>query len=113
MYYFTPTIAEVCKQMGIRALLGQAVLDFKAPDFDTPVQAIEATKELINSTVQNSCVQIIPAPHSPYTCNAGILQQCRKLANEYNVPLHIHVSETIVEYNTSLATHNLTRCIIE
>jgi len=108
MYYFTPTIAEVCKQMGIRALLGQAVLDFKAPDFDTPVQAIEATQELIIKYANHSLVKIIPAPHSPYTCSAEILQQCRKLANEYTIPLHIHVSETIAEYNTSLATHNLT-----
>jgi len=95
MYYFTPTIAEVCKQMGIRALLGQAVLDFKAPDFDTPVQAIEATQELIIKYANHSLVKIIPAPHSPYTCSAEILQQCRKLANEYTIPLHIHVSELL------------------
>lgn len=108
MYYFTPTIAEVCKSMGMRAILGQAILDFKAPDFDTPMQAIEATKNFVETHKNNPLVQIIPAPHSPYTCNAEVLQACRKLANDFDVPLHIHVSETIAEYNTSLAAHNLT-----
>lgn len=108
MYYFTPTIAEICKEMNMRALLGQAILDFKAPDFDTPTQAIETTKQLIHEYSNNSLVQIIPAPHSPYTCSEEVLRACRQLANDCDVPLHIHVSETIAEYNTSLATHNLT-----
>lgn len=108
MYYFTDTIASICKEMGMRAILGQAILDFKAPDFDTPQQAISHTKEMIQKYEHDELVHVIPAPHSAYTCSADVLQSCRNLANEFNIPIHIHVSETIAEYNTSLATHNQT-----
>jgi 5-methylthioadenosine/S-adenosylhomocysteine deaminase len=42
---------------------------------------------------------IIPAvaPHAPYTCTPEILQACAALAIEFDVPLHIHISETSLE----------------
>jgi 5-methylthioadenosine/S-adenosylhomocysteine deaminase len=42
---------------------------------------------------------IVPAvaPHAPYTCTPEILQACAALASEFDVPLHIHLSETELE----------------
>ena len=38
-----------------------------------------------------------PAPHAPYTCTAEILRACAELAVEFDVPLHTHLSETLLE----------------
>jgi len=42
---------------------------------------------------------IVPAvaPHAPYTCTPEILKACAELANEFDVPLHIHLAETSFE----------------
>ncbi|MCL5421845.1 MAG: amidohydrolase, partial [Nitrospirae bacterium] len=34
------------------------------------------------------------APHALYTCGPDTLKRAKKLADEYNIPLHIHLSET-------------------
>jgi 5-methylthioadenosine/S-adenosylhomocysteine deaminase len=48
---------------------------------------------------------IVPAvaPHAPYTCTEDILQQCSELARKYDVPLHIHISETAQEVESMRA----------
>lgn len=108
MYYHIPAIAEVCEELHIRALLGQAIIDFKAPDFHTPQEAIAATKNLIEQYKNHALIRVIPAPHSPYTCSKELLRKSRELALEYNIPLHIHIAETSAEYATSLELHKKT-----
>ncbi len=105
MYYFTQKVADICEEFGMRAVLAQAILDIKAPDHDTPQQALEHTEELIKKYIDNDLVRVIPGPHSPYTCKESTLTACRELANTYKLPIHIHVSETIAEYNQSLADY--------
>jgi 5-methylthioadenosine/S-adenosylhomocysteine deaminase len=41
-----------------------------------------------------------PAPHAPYTTTPEILRACADLAAEFDVPLHIHLSETALEVET-------------
>jgi 5-methylthioadenosine/S-adenosylhomocysteine deaminase len=108
MYYFQEISAKICTEMGIRAVLGQALIDFPAPDHKTSESGLTYTKNLLNQYKNNSLVSFVPAPHSPYTCQDKLLLESRKLANEYNVPLHIHLSETIAEYNQSLSEFNKT-----
>ncbi|MGH7215520.1 MAG: amidohydrolase family protein, partial [Tepidisphaeraceae bacterium] len=48
-----------------------------------------------------------PAPHAPYTCTAEILRECADLATEFDVPLHIHLSETLLEVEESRKAHGM------
>jgi len=52
---------------------------------------------------------IVPAiaPHAPYTCTDEILQSCAALAVEFDVPLHIHISETSLEVENSRKEHDM------
>ena len=52
---------------------------------------------------------IIPsvAPHAPYSCTVEIMQACADLATEFDVPLHIHISETAQEVVDSRKQHGM------
>ena len=48
-----------------------------------------------------------PAPHAPYTCTPEILRACAELAAEFDVPLHTHLSETLLEVEESRRVHGM------
>ncbi|MBK8807328.1 MAG: amidohydrolase [Bacteroidales bacterium] len=108
MYYFQEKTAEICFLLGMRAVLGQAILDFPAPDFKSSNDALLHTEMLMQKYNNSQLVTIVPGPHSPYTCNKETLIQSRQLANKYNVPLHIHISETMLEYEESIKNNEKT-----
>ena len=108
MYYFEDTVAEICNTMGIRAVLAQAIIDFPAPDYNTPQDTLNFLRKTIPLYKDNSRISIIPGPHSPYTCSPEILQEARTIANTNNTPIHIHVSETHQEYTLCLEKHKKT-----
>ncbi len=108
MYYFEDSVAEVCDKMHIRAVLGQAIIDFPAPDFQNSNESLAAIEKMIEKYKNHPRIDIIPAPHSMYTCKKETIQKARELANKHNLPIHIHVSETEFEYNESLKNHDKT-----
>ncbi|MGC8883209.1 MAG: amidohydrolase family protein [Bryobacteraceae bacterium] len=108
MYYFEHAIAEETQKAGMRAVLGQTIIGFPAPDFKTPQQALEAAERFIRAWRGHPLVTPAVAPHAIYTTDAATLGATRDLANRYGVPVHIHVSETKKENDDSLRQHRLT-----
>lgn len=104
MYYFEHRIAEICREMGIRAMLSEAILDFPTPDFTSPDQSFAYCEELIQQYKDDPLVQIQIGPHAPYTCSDKTLMRARKIANRYNTTCHIHLSETENERATSISS---------
>jgi|WetSurMetagenome_2_1015567.scaffolds.fasta_scaffold52412_2 5-methylthioadenosine/S-adenosylhomocysteine deaminase len=94
MYYFEDTIAEVTSNAGMRGVLGETVLQFPAPDNKTTAEALAYVKRFIEHWKFNSLIIPAVAPHAPYTNTAESLKECKRLADQYSVPLIIHVSET-------------------
>lgn len=105
MYYYENEVATACHQFGIKALLAEGLLDFPVPNSPSPEKGLEFTEKLINKYSADQLVKIAVGPHSPYTCSPELLQEARNLANRYNVPLHIHLSETSQEYDQCLELH--------
>ncbi len=97
MYYFEDQVAEATARAGLRGILGETVIQFPAPDNRTPSEALAYTENFIRRWKGNRLITPAVAPHAPYTNSAGILQQCKTLADKYGVPLTIHVSETTDE----------------
>ncbi|MFQ5944111.1 MAG: amidohydrolase family protein, partial [Anaerolineales bacterium] len=97
MYYFEDTVAEVVAEVGMRGVLGQTVLKFPSPDAEAYEDSLAATREFIERWLGHPLIVPSVAPHAPYTCTEEILQDCTTLAVEFDVPLHIHISETLQE----------------
>jgi 5-methylthioadenosine/S-adenosylhomocysteine deaminase len=94
MYFFTGATAENCKDIGMRAVLGEAVIDFPASVKKT---SEEYFLEFINEYESDDLIIPSIVPHSPYSCSKELLKRIKKLSDEKGLPVHIHISETIDE----------------
>ena len=108
MYYFEDTVAEVTKQAGMRGVLGETVIGFPAPDYKTPQASLAATEQFFKQYANDPLIVPAVAPHAIYTVPNDVLQAARALANRYQKPLEIHVSETKTENDESLAKRKMT-----
>jgi len=108
MYYFEDTVAEVTKQAGLRGVLGESVIGFPAPDYKTPQASLAATEQFFKQYANDPLIVPAVAPHAIYTVPNDVLQAARALANRYQKPLEIHLSETKTENDESLAKRHMT-----
>ncbi len=102
MYYFEDVVAEAAREAGLRAVVGQTVLRFPAPDARTPAGALAFTEKFIRRFRDDPLIVPAVAPHALYTNDDETLKAARALANRYSVPLMIHVSETAVEVDNAV-----------
>ncbi len=101
MYYFEDAIAEETANIGMRALLGQTVLVFPAPDAATYEDALVLCRRFIERWNGHPLIQPAVAPHAWYTGTPEMDRACADLARAYNVPVHTHVAETALEAENS------------
>ena len=107
MYYFEESVAEAAAGAGMRALCGQTVLKFPAPDAASFEDSLARAREFIATWKGHPLIVPAPAPHAPYTCTVEILRACAELAVEFDVPLHTHLAETTFEVETSRREHGM------
>ena len=107
MYYFEDAIAEATAAAGMRALCAQTVLRFPTPDATSYEESLARARDFIQRWRDHPLIVPAPAPHAPYTCTPEILRACAELAVEFDVPLHIHLSETAQEVDDSRRVHGM------
>lgn len=107
MYYFEDEIAAETAVIGMRALLGQTVLIFPAPDAATYEDALVLCRRFIEKWRDHPLIQPAVAPHAWYTGTPEMNRACADLARAYDVPLHTHVSETAFEAQNSLEQNHM------
>ena len=97
MYYYEDSIAEETDLIGMRALLGQTILIFPAPDAATFEEGLIRCRRFIEKWQDHALIRPAVAPHAWYTATPELLRACTDLAMAFDVPLHTHVSETGLE----------------
>src|SRR5918996_1537920 len=107
MYYFEESVAEAAAASGVRALCGQTVLKFPAPDAASFEDSLARARAFISSWKGHPLIVPAPALHAPYTCTVEILRACAELACEFDVPLHTHLAETATEVEGSRRAHGM------
>lgn len=108
MYYFEDHVAQVTRDAGMRAVLGETIIGFPVPDNQTPANALAFTERFIKEFKGDKLITPAVAPHALYTNSRETLQASRELADKYGVPLIIHVSETKKENDDSVAKYGMT-----
>jgi 5-methylthioadenosine/S-adenosylhomocysteine deaminase len=106
MYYYESVIAAEAKRAGLRAVVGETVLDFPAPDNKTWPEAMAYCRKFVKEWQGDRLITPAIAPHSPYTVSEAHLKDVRALATELHAPILIHVSETKNEIETVTKAHN-------
>jgi 5-methylthioadenosine/S-adenosylhomocysteine deaminase len=107
MYYFEDEVAAAAAEAGMRAVCGQTILKFPSPDADTYEKALKASEKFIQKWQNHPLITPAIAPHAPYTTTESILQSATEMAQRYNVPLHIHISETAQEVSDSIRDRSM------
>lgn len=107
MYYFEDIVASAVAEAGMRAVCGQTVLKFPAPDAAAYEDSLSATREFLVHWKGHPLITPSVAPHAAYTTTPEILRACTAMAVEYDVPLQIHISETLEEVEQWRDTYDM------
>ncbi len=107
MYYFPDVVADVAMEAGMRVSVGIIALEVATPWASGPEEYISKGLAVHDRVKSYPLVSTTFAPHAPYTCADETLLRIRRLADELDVPVHMHVHETADEVSTSVSEHGM------
>ena len=94
-YFHEDTVAEAVCKTGMRAVLGQGVVDFPAPGVPDPSGNVEAAALFVEKWKdRHPLIRPSIFCHSPYTCSENTLKSAKAAAKKNGVLFQIHVAET-------------------
>ena len=100
MYYFEDAIADETARAGMRAVLGETLIDFPAPDNKTWDAGMTYMEKFVARWKGHALITPAIAPHAPYTVSTEHLKQAHSFSQRHGVPLVIHVAEDQAEVKT-------------
>ena len=108
-YFLQEYAARAVEASGLRAILGQGVIDVPAPGVPDPDDNIANAVAFVENW-QGAASRIQPSIfcHSPYTCSKQTLQAAKRAADKYGLLFQIHVAETRQERDRIQAEHRTT-----
>lgn len=99
MYWQPAKDIEAADDSGLRDFVGLTALDSGGMNIG-PTQIAGEYKRLKEKTSKN--IKLVLTPHSIYAVSEKTLRWCKKFADDNNLLLHIHLSETEEEVKTCL-----------
>ncbi len=93
MYYFPHSVARACDEAGVRAVVGETIVNFPAPDAPEPYGGIARFQDLVRDYSGHPLITPALAPHAPYTLDESNLRRIAALADETDVPVMSHLAE--------------------
>ncbi|CEO41120.1 amidohydrolase [Photobacterium kishitanii] len=94
MYYFEDEVAKTVDQIGMRAILGETIIQFPVASAKTPEDGIKYTLNFIEQYKDHPRITPAFAPHGPYTNSTETLQTIAKLSLKHDVPVMMHLAES-------------------
>ena len=107
MYFFPDAAAEAVLEAGMRAALGIVVLEFPsawAADADQYLSKGLAVRDRFK---HEALLHFTLAPHAPYTVSDATFERVRTLAEQLDLPVHMHIHETADEIEQGIAQHGV------
>mgnify|MGYP001247353158 FL=1 len=105
MYFFPEVTTTAVREAGMRACVGLIALDFPTAYARNLDEYLDKGLALHSELQNDPLVRVAFAPHAPYTVSASALERIGRLADELNIPVHIHVHETAAEVADFEAKH--------
>lgn len=106
-YFFPEASARVIKQSRLRGQLACPVIDFPTAWAQSSDDYIEKTLALADHYKHDERVHIAFGPHSPYSVSDAPLSKIAALAEELDLPIHMHVHETQAEVDAAVAQEGI------
>ena len=102
MYYFEDAIADETSKAGMRAVLGETVIDFAVADNKTNAEAMTYVESFVKKWQGHALIVPAIAPHAPYTVSEEHLKAVRAFSDRTGAPIVTHISETKREVDDSI-----------
>ncbi len=107
MYFYPEAAAEAALAVGMRAVLGIIVIEFPsayAADAEDYLSKGLATRDALRD---EPLLSFCMAPHAPYTVSDRSFTRIVTLAEQLDLPVHLHLHETHAEIEESLTRHGV------
>ncbi len=103
MYFFPDCSARAAVQAGIRTQLCAPILDMPTVWASDADEYINKAARLHDEYRHSDMISVAFGPHAPYTVSDAPLRRVATLADELDIPVHMHVHETAREVSDSVA----------
>jgi 5-methylthioadenosine/S-adenosylhomocysteine deaminase len=103
MYFYPDIVARALTGVGMRAVVGIIAIDFPTPYATDAEDYLSKGLAARDALRDDPLVSFTLAPHAPYTVSDATLARVAMLAEELDLPVHIHVHETAHEVEESVA----------
>ena len=97
MYYFPDATAEAVLKSGMRAVLGMIVIGLPTAYAADPDDYLDKGLAIRDRFKGERRLGFSFAPHAPYTVDDATLARIATLSGQLELPVHIHVHETVQE----------------
>jgi 5-methylthioadenosine/S-adenosylhomocysteine deaminase len=105
MYFFPEMSARAAVEAGMRAAIGMIVIEFPTA-YATDAQDYLAKGLAMRDEFRHEArLSYCMAPHAPYTVSDATFERVVTLAEQLEVPIHLHVHETADEIRDHIAQH--------
>ena len=107
MYFFPEVTAQAAHDTGMRAQICFPLMDMPTVWGSGPEEYLRKGADLIEQWQRDDYIMPAIGPHAPYTVSDDGLMRVRVLADELDIPIHMHVHETQEEIDSALAATGL------
>jgi 5-methylthioadenosine/S-adenosylhomocysteine deaminase len=107
MYFYPDAVARALTAVGMRAVVGIIAIDFPTAYAVDAEDYLRKGLHARDALRDDPLVSFTLAPHAPYTVGDATLARVATLAEELDLPVHIHVHETAHEVDESVARHGV------
>ena len=107
MYFFPQAAAEAALNAGMRAALGITVFEFPSAYGSGAEDYLRKGLAIREALLDESLISFCLAPHAPYTVADSSFERVAILADQLDLPIHIHLHETREEIADSLKEHGV------
>lgn len=105
MYFFPEAAASAAVALGLRVCLGLVIVEFPTPYANDADHYFRLGLESHDRLRDHPLITTAWAPHAPYTVSDHSLSRIAMLAEELDIPIHMHVHETADEVVRSEQSH--------
>jgi 5-methylthioadenosine/S-adenosylhomocysteine deaminase len=106
-YFFPDVIAATYRQLGFRACVGLPVIEFPSAWARTRDEYFERALAVHDDLRGEPLLTTAFVPHAPYTVSDASFERIRMLADQLDIPVHLHLMETAQEVEDSKREHGL------
>lgn len=107
MYFFPDEVANAAIAIGIRASVGMIVIGFPTAWAASTDEYFSHGQRVHDQYRSHPLISTCFAPHAPYTVDDDALKRIATIAEELDVPIHMHLHETTREIDEHIGTYGM------